>query len=114
MSQLKKLQGNQKFNADEFNTKFEEEDRKSEQETNNNKEETKKIEIINNKSNIYINDLGLNMKNLFFEILELLINKQNPIQYIMENEKRQFTFSIMILIIGGLLLFLSNLMINNK
>ena len=121
MSQLKKLEGNQKFNADEFNAKFEEEDLKSEQESINkqeinNKQEKTNInkQEINNKSNIYINDLGLNMKNLFFEILELLINKQNPIPYIMENEKRQFTFSIMILIIGGLLLFLSNLMINDK
>jgi hypothetical protein len=114
MSQLKKLERSQKFNTDEFNLKFEEEDNKSIQETNNNEQKPNiKIETNNNKSNIYINDLGLNMKNLFFEILEILINKQNPISYIMENEKRQFTFSIMILIIGCLLLFLSNLMINN-
>jgi hypothetical protein len=57
-------------------------------------------------------NLGIYMKNLFFKILEMLLDKENPIPYIMENERRQFIFALMILIIGGLLLFLSNLMIN--
>lgn len=101
MSQLKKLERDQKFNTDEFNKKFEEID------TNIKKPEfitEKELENIN-----YIEDLGINIKNLFFEILEILMNKKNPIPYIMENEKRQFLFAIMVLIIGGLLLFWSNL-----
>ena len=101
MSQLKKLERDQKFNTDEFNKKFEEID------TNIKKPEfitEKELENIN-----YTNEIGINIKNLFFEILEILMNKKNPIPYIIENEKRQFLFAIMILIIGGLLLFWSNL-----
>lgn len=102
MSQLKKLERVQKFNTDEFNKKFEEID------TNIKKPEfitEKELENIN-----YTEDLGINIKNLFFEILEILMNKKNPIPYIMENEKRQFLFAIMVLIIGGLLLFWYNLL----
>lgn len=119
MSQLKKLERDQKFNPNEFNKQFEEADAKSEQEDNQiNQEvvEKKNIKQIEKEdsSNVYIDDLGINMKNLFFEILEKLVNKENPIPYIMETEKRQFTFAIMILIIGGLTMFLSNLMIDEE
>lgn len=102
MSQLKKLERDQKFNTDEFNKKFEEID------TNIKKPEfitEKELENIN-----YTNEIGINIKNLFFEILEILMNKKNPIPYIIENEKRQFLFAIMVLIIGGLLLFWYNLL----
>ena len=108
MSQLKKLEREQKFNTDEFNKKFEEADN-IKQESSYDKTikqvMQKKTENLN-----YTEDLGINMKNLFFEILEILMNKKNAIPYIMENEKRQFLFAIMVLIIGGLLLFWSNLM----
>ena len=56
-------------------------------------------------------DLGVNMKNLFFDVLEMLANKQNPIPYIMSSSQRQFIFSIMIICLGTLTLFFSNLMI---
>ena len=126
MSQLKKLERDQKFNPDEFNKQFEEADQvnRNEQEDNNQITQTESVtnkqkeSNINKQkedsSNVYIDDLGINMKNLFFEILEKLVNKENPIPYIMETEKRQFTFAIMILIIGGLMMFLSNLMINEE
>jgi hypothetical protein len=112
MSQLKKLQRDQKFNPDEFNKKFEEADSVVENEKITKKEVPIVEETPFNLS--YTQDLGVNIKNLFFEILEILMNKQNPIPYIVENEKRQFLFAIMILIIGGLLLFWSNLMINQQ
>ena len=119
MSQLKKLERDQKFNPDEFNKKFEDEEIRSEQEAliASEEEDKKKVKQMVEKedsSNVYVEDLGINMKNLFFEILEKLVNKENPIPYIMETEKRQFTFAIMILIIGGLMMFLSNLMIDEK
>jgi hypothetical protein len=121
MSQLKKLEREQNFNASEFNKNFEQEENQKEQEeqgeNQKNQEEQggkkqKNQKIPKNLS--YTDDLGINIKNLFFEILELLMNKENPIPYIMENEKRQFYFAIMILLIGGLLLFWSNLMINEN
>ena len=122
MSQLKKLEREQNFNASEFNKNFEQEENQGVQEVQgeenqkkqqeNQKKQQENQKIPENLS--YTNDLGINIKNLFFEILELLLNKENPIPYIMENEKRQFYFAIMILLIGGLLLFWSNLMINES
>ena len=100
MSQLKKLERDQNFNTDEFNKKF----------IYTNIKEPEFITQKESENIIYTEDLGINIKNLFFEILEILMNKKNPIPYIMENEKRQFLFAIMLLIIGGLLLFWSNLM----
>lgn len=110
MSQLKKLEREQNFNVSEFNKTFEENE--INQEINQEIKQEIKQEIPENLS--YTNDLGINIKNLFFEILEILMNKENPIPYIMENEKRQFYFAIMILLIGGLLLFWSNLMISES
>ena len=119
MSQIKKLKRPVDFNLDQFNINYE----KNKKINKNIKNKINKNKI-NNKINIidkniesyninYVNDLGINMKNLFFKILEILLNKENPLNYIMENDNNQFTFSIMIIIIGGLLLFLSNLMISN-
>jgi hypothetical protein len=114
MSQLKKLERDKKTNFDRFNQKFLESDSLIEQE----QEAAKKMMKI--KKNIdfedddnMIDDLGINMKNLFFKILEMLADKENPIPYIMDNSKRQFTFAVMIISIGGLLMFFSNLMISN-
>jgi len=59
----------------------------------------------------YTEDLGINLKNLFFEILEMLANGENPMPYIMENPNKQFNFAVLILMIGVLLMFFSNLMI---
>ena len=115
MSQLKKLEREQNFNASEFNKNFEQEENQGVQEEQGEENQKKQQENQKIPENLsYTNDLGINIKNLFFEILELLLNKENPIPYIMENEKRQFYFAIMILLIGGLLLFWSNLMINES
>ena len=119
MSQLQKLERDLKFNVDEFNKYFEKKDliNKQRQELNLiNKEIEQNIinqEIIQKKSDnlFFFEDLVINIKNLFFEILELLLDFKNPIPYILENEKREFEFAIMILLIGILLLFLSNLLI---
>ena len=59
----------------------------------------------------YTEDLGINIKNLFFDILEMIANRENPMPYVMDNPKKQFVFAIMIISIGTLLLFFSNLMI---
>ena len=59
----------------------------------------------------YTEDLGINIKNLFFDILEMVANGDNPMPYLMDNPKKQFVFAIMIISIGTLLLFFSNLMV---
>jgi hypothetical protein len=119
MSQLQKLERDLKFNVDEFNKYFEQKDlmsKKTEEQNLINREIEQNLinkEIIQKKSEnlIFFEDLVINIKNLFFEILELLLDFKNPIPYILENEKREFEFAIMILLIGILLLFLSNLLI---
>lgn len=128
MSQMKKIKSPLGYTQDDFNIAFnasnEFYNQDTDQDNNINQdtdEDTDQDNINqntnqNNKTckNNYQNnyeDLGINIKNLFFEILEMLANGENPISYVMDNQQRQFTFSIMILIIGGLLLFFSNLMI---
>lgn len=114
MSQLKKLERDKKTNFDRFNQKFLESDSLIEQEQEAAKKMMKiKKNIEIEDDNNMIDDLGINMKNLFFSILEMLADRENPIPYIMDNSKRQFTFAVMIICIGGLLMFFSNLMISN-
>lgn len=105
MSQLKMLERDQKFNVDEFNKKFEESDLI-------NKDIPQQNMIIKEiKQEIKQEENIIMFKNLFFEILELLVDFKNPIPYILENEQRELYFAIMILLIGLLLLFFSNLLI---
>ena len=59
----------------------------------------------------YTDDLGINIKNLFFDILEMLSRGINPMPYVMDDNSKQFTFAIMIISIGVLFMFFSNLMI---
>lgn len=122
-----------------FNVAFEEEDRKkkakkvilSESETSFKPSDSLNLSIgqtpdyekqtllMNDKNEIepkylhrkYTEDLGINIKNLFFEMLEMLANGKNPVPYAMSDPNKQFAFSVMILIIGVLMLFFSNLMI---
>jgi len=111
MSQMKKIKSPLGYTQDDFNIAFNASNEFYNQDTDqdNNINQNNKT-CKNNYQNNY-EDLGINIKNLFFEILEMLANGENPIPYVMDNQQRQFTFSIMILIIGGLLLFFSNLMI---
>ena len=120
MSQLKKLEREQKFNPDEFNKKFEESDmiiqeESIKQEVNSIKQHEGPIKQHKGPENInYTENFGINMKNLFFKILEILMNKENPFPYILDNDERVFLVAMMILIIGVLLLFWSNLIINES
>jgi len=89
--------------------------------------EKKKTEFkINNSSDIFINnhqiidnklphkkpveDIIINIREMFYKILEMLIDKQNPIPYIFSSPNRHFSFAILLIVIGTLLLLFSNLM----
>lgn len=61
-----------------------------------------------------VEDLIINMRNLFYEILEMLLDKKNPIPYIFASPDRHFALAILLIIIGALLLLFSNLMISSK
>jgi len=57
-----------------------------------------------------IEDVIIDIRNVFFQILNLIEDKQNPIPYIYSSNKRQFSFSLFLIIFGTLLLLLSSLM----
>ena len=52
----------------------------------------------------------INIRELFYNCLEMLTMKQNPLPYIFSTQDRQFSFSLFLIIIGTLLLLFSNLM----
>jgi hypothetical protein len=70
-------------------------------------EETKK-----NIINLSLNDIIIEMNDIFFISLEMLSKKKNPLIFIFSTPKRQFCSSLLLLILGFLLLVLSNLMMD--
>jgi hypothetical protein len=54
----------------------------------------------------------INIRGLFFQILNLIEEKVNPIPFIFSTDKRQFTFALFLIIFGTLLLLLSSLMVS--
>jgi hypothetical protein len=72
-------------------------------------EETKK-----NIINLSLNDIIIEMNDIFYISLELISKKKNPLIFILSTPKRQFCSSLLILILGFLLLVLSNLMMEHK
>lgn len=57
-----------------------------------------------------IDKIVMGIRELFFKILELLIDKKNPMTYIYSSEYRRFDFAVLLIIMGALLLLLSNIM----
>lgn len=103
-----------KFDPTNFNKNFELND-KTKLELNNNKN----IMINPNENNYTIDgaphqqpieNIILDIQKLFYQILDILENRQNPIPFIFTSNKRIFTFSIFLIVIGTLLLILSSLM----
>ena len=57
-----------------------------------------------------IEDIVYDTRVVFLKILEMLLNKENPIPYILSESKNQFSFCIIVIIIGVLMLLISNLL----
>lgn len=57
-----------------------------------------------------IQDIIIIMRDMIYKIFELLIDRKNPIPYILSSTDLYFAFTIFIIIIGTLLLLLGNLM----
>lgn len=119
MDQNAKLVRDIDFDATKFNLDFEmkdtllerlriEEQRKVlEQRLKEEKAEQERLQKLN-----YREDIIIEIKEMFFFILEKLSNGENPFIEIFSDEKKLFIFSILSISFGGLLLFLSNLMTN--
>lgn len=61
-----------------------------------------------------VQDIIINIREMFYKSLELLLDRKNPIPYIFSTADRQFSFAIFLIVIGSLLLLFSNLMISSE
>jgi hypothetical protein len=109
---------NKQFDQKNFNKNFEDNERikKIQDKINKSDDISQKHQIID-KSLPHkkpIEDIIINIREMFYKILEMLIDKQNPIPYILSSPDRHFAFAILLIVIGSLLLLFSNLMISSK
>ena len=101
---------NQKFNLTNFNKNFEANDKTNSKLILAEKNLDNDVEIINIPHKEPVEKIILNIRDLFFQILNLVEEKENPLPYIFSSDKRQFAFSLFLIIFGTLLLLLSTLM----
>ncbi len=105
------------FDQKDFNNTFNKNEEELTLKMRQNKSEdmTYHDEILDNKlpHQKPVEDIIITIRDMFYHILELLIDKQNPIPYIFSSYDRYFAFAIFLLIIGSILLLLSNLMISS-
>ena len=99
---------NVKFDSTGFNTQFETNDKKIKNMSNVIPETSIQYNLSPHKQPI--EDVIIDIRNIFFQILNLIEDRQNPIPYIYSSNKRQFSFSLFLIIFGTLLLLLSSLM----
>jgi len=97
-----------KFDPTGFNKNFETNDIKNKSIQTIIQEIDNQIDIPPHKQPI--EDVIINIRDVFFQILNLIENKQNPLPFIYSSNKRQFSFSLFLIIFGTLLLLLSSLM----
>ena len=111
MSDLKKLYQplNPLFepNPEEWNKKENELHASYRKEIIKQENEEKKVDL--HKKNI--GEILYHTRVTFFSVLGLLLDKKNPIPYIMSEDMNQLSFCIIILVIGILMLLVSNLLI---
>lgn len=97
-----------KFDPTGFNKNFEANDIKKNTRDDDMPELGVQYEILPHKQPI--ENVIIDIRDIFFQILNLIEDKQNPIPYIYSSNKRQFSFSLFLIIFGTLLLLLSSLM----
>ena len=106
---------NKQFDQKQFNASFEENDAVINKNTQLNNTLAVNNDDINNillPHQKPVEDIIINIREMFYKILELLIDKQNPIPYIFASPDTHFAFAILTIILGALLLLTSSLMIS--
>ena len=102
------------FDLNQFNKKFSDSDKLIEQEKLISSSNEMKIpdEIIGTKlpHKKPVEDIIVNIRDLFYKIIELGIDRKNPIPFIFSSPDRHFAFAILLIITGTLLMLFSNLM----
>lgn len=97
---------NQQFDIKQFNKQFEMNDRKKKNDPDYYDEISDKL-LPHNKT---IEDIIINISEIFYKTMDLLIDGQNPLPYLISTPDRFFASSIILLSIG-ILLLLINLML---
>ena len=106
---------NKQFDQRQFNALFEDNEKKLEKDFNPSMDMKRDDESITTKLPHMrsFEDIVIIIREMFFKILELLMDSKNPIPYILSSPDRFFTASIFLIVIGCCLLLFSNLMISN-
>ncbi len=107
---------NKQFDLTQFNKKFEEE--YPGDSINNPKDDNELIaedDVVDNKlpHQKPVQDILITTREMFYLILEMLIDKKNPIPVLFSTPDRYFSAAIFLIVIGALLLLFSNLMISS-
>ena len=68
----------------------------------------------NNIVNLSLGNIILELREMFFVILELISKKTNPTSYVFSSPKRKYIFGIFLIVFGCLLLLLSTLMMEKN
>ena len=99
-----------KFDPTGFNKKFEDNEKTKKLLLVQQNLDDNDIEIVNLPHKQPIENIILDIRDLFFQILNIVEKQDNPIPYIFSSDKRQFSFALFLIIFGTLLLLLSSLM----
>jgi hypothetical protein len=103
---------NTQFDQKKFNSQFEEKDLQiNNSDDMNYYDEISDIVLPHQKP---VQDIIINIREMFYKTLEILIDKKNPFAYILSTTDRQFSFAILLIVIGSLMLLFSNLMISSS
>jgi hypothetical protein len=106
---------NKQFDQKQFNALFEDNEKKLEKESKiapDMKRVDESITTILPHMRTF-EDIVIIIREMFFKILELLMDSKNPIPYILSSPDRFFAASLFLIVIGSCLLLFSNLMISN-
>ena len=109
---------NKQFDQKQFNTQFEEKEKQIQSEKRQTKSEDMRkpdesvSKLLPHKRPT--EDIIIIIREMFYKVLEMLIDKQNPIPYIISSPDRYFASSIFLIVVGSSILLLSNLMISSE
>ena len=108
---------NKQFDLKQFNYEFEESEANinKTRKANSTDDLNKNDEILENvlPHKKPIQDIIINIREMFYIVLEMLVDKKNPLPYLFSTPDRQFSLAIFLIVIGGLLLLFSNIMISS-
>jgi hypothetical protein len=108
---------NKQFDLKQFNYEFEESEaninktRKANSTDDLNKNDEILENVLPHKKPIQY--IIINIREMFYIVLEMLVDKKNPLPYLFSTPDRQFSLAIFLIVIGGLLLLFSNIMISS-